>query len=49
VEWLRFKSPDHNTVYLNSIYRPPDGDVLQTDKIREPLSAILDRHKIKHL
>ena len=27
--WLRFKSPDHNTVYLSSFYRPPDGDDLK--------------------
>jgi len=43
--WLRFKSPDHNTVYLSSFYCPSDGDAPQTDKLREPLSAILDRHK----
>ena len=43
--WLRFKSPDHNTVYLRSFYCPPDGDVPQTDKLQEPLSDILDRHK----
>lgn len=45
--WLKFKSSSHDFVYLSSFYRPPDGDVNLTDKLREPLGAILDRHKNK--
>ena len=45
--WLKFKSSSHDTVYLSSFYRPPDGDAKLTDKLREPLGAILDRHKNK--